>query len=68
LRLEGREGPLTAARAHYAELCRLTDRYVELDTWKVVWRDREFRELLAVEFDLMRAHQERAARELARLL
>ncbi len=68
LRPEVSEGPLSAARAHYAELCRLTDRYLRLDSWKALWKDRDFRNCLADDFDTMREHQEAAAHELAQLI
>jgi len=60
--------PRSAARAHYAEQCRLTERYLALDAWRSLWRDRDFRNSLADEFETMTAHQEAAARELARLV
>jgi hypothetical protein len=68
LRREVGEGPLTAARARYAELCNLTEKYLRLDSWKAVWRDRQFREAMAEEFEAMGSLQEDAARELARLV
>jgi len=68
LKREVNDEPLSAARAHYAELCRLTDRYLWLDSWKALWWDRDFRNVLADEFEKMSEHQEDAARELARLV